>query len=281
MQKSKFSPSKFVAVLLAALFLFPACYRPHEVIPQPITTPQYLQYANDHALVEGIFDHLQGLEHVISLTKTDHEFESTGCATLTRSGNSTTIDYGTKNCLCNKHGRYRRGKIIINATGAYKDSGSAYVTTFDGYHENDCKVEGTKAVTNMGFDSSGKAYLKIVISATVTKNDGKVITVQWTRIRTSAENFIPRIPITTSHYFRSTGKGTTSGSWGYIESEIPAAAPLYSYSNSHYIYAGFVVYKMPDGATCTLKYSDDKDPSGDDDAEVVGPDGKSKYITLP
>lgn len=110
------------------------------------------------------------------------------CATIsfTSTGNDTTmtVDFGTTNCLC-LDGRYRRGKISVTWSGAYKDPGHVHAITFDNYFVNDNQVLGTKTVTNNGLNGSGNLSFSIDVNASIilsVANGGGTIT--WTSQRT-------------------------------------------------------------------------------------------------
>ena len=78
-----------------------------------------------------------------------------------------TIDFGEVNCLCND-GRYRRGKIIITFNGRYRDPGTVITHGFEDYYVNDNKVEGSKVLTNMGFNNSGNMYFTLEVEGLIT-----------------------------------------------------------------------------------------------------------------
>lgn len=95
---------------------------------------------------------------------------------------SMTIDYGTINFLC-KDGNYRRGKILVNWTGKYREKNTVINISFDNFFQNDNQVEGTKTVTNMGRNSNGQMTFTIVVDGKITlASSGGVIT--WTSNRT-------------------------------------------------------------------------------------------------
>lgn len=77
-----------------------------------------------------------------------------------------TIDYGT---LCTGfNNNTRAGKIIIVVTGPRLETGTSRTVTFDNYYVNGIKVEGTKVVENMGYNTDQN----MVFSTTLT--DGKL-----------------------------------------------------------------------------------------------------------
>lgn len=108
------------------------------------------------------------------------------CATVTHDSTAVpkvvTIDFGTANCLCLDN-RYRRGKIIVTYTGAYRDSGMTHTISFDNYYVNDYHIEGTKTVTNMGTNTSGNVWFDIDVTGTITATTGQVLTWTSSRVR--------------------------------------------------------------------------------------------------
>ncbi len=140
----------------------------------------------DDAFAENTFDNVSGItDEAYDLSK-NHFKSSEGriflsdCATVTLDTTVfprvLTIDFGDTNCLCND-GRYRRGMILVSFTGRYYHPGTIITTTFDQYYVNDNQIEGTKTVTNMGFNDSGNMHWDIVVNGVITlSNDGGTIT---------------------------------------------------------------------------------------------------------
>ncbi|MFN4082524.1 MAG: hypothetical protein ACK4K9_02730 [Bacteroidia bacterium] len=96
---------------------------------------------------------------------------------------SMTINYGDTNFLC-RDGNYRRGKILVSWTGRYRDNGTIITTTFDGFYQNDFKVEGTKTVTNIGRNNEGFLVFNISVQGKITNTENQSITWNSTRTRT-------------------------------------------------------------------------------------------------
>ncbi len=114
------------------------------------------------------------------------ERQNDPCATVTRDRETktVTVDYGTENCE-GLDGRFRRGKIVISYTGSFRKSNATQTVTFEDYFVNDRKVEGSRAITNLGPNEEG--YLQQQITLTngkLTLTDGRKITRQATWIRT-------------------------------------------------------------------------------------------------
>ena len=120
------------------------------------------------------------------------QLDSGGCATVTIAPFDTitwpktlTIDFGSSNCLCSD-GKYRRGRVIANLTGRYRDQGTIITITLDQYYVNDNHVQGTKTITNLGHvgtygGGNNLKYSIVVSNASVTTPDG---TISWNSTRT-------------------------------------------------------------------------------------------------
>lgn len=132
--------------------------------------------ASDHSFAEIVYsdagkmaDEASDLNNGDNLTGFKTE---SNCATITKdtvaNPKTITIDFGPSNCLCND-GRMRRGKIIIDYTGHYKDSGSVHTFHFDNYYVNDNHILGSKTITNMGKNASNQTYFQVVVNGIVVK----------------------------------------------------------------------------------------------------------------
>jgi hypothetical protein len=109
------------------------------------------------------------------------------CATVTVDSQAvitTTIDFGTTNCLCTDN-RYRRGKIISAYSGYYYAAGNVRTITFQDYYVNDHKIEGTHTVTFNGRDATHPNYTWTISAQNmkITAPDGKSHTWSSTRTR--------------------------------------------------------------------------------------------------
>ena len=91
-----------------------------------------------------------------------------------------TVDYGTSCAGINDN--VRSGKIIIEVTGPRLQVGSKRTVTFDNYFFNGIKVEGTKILENMGYNSNQN----LVISVKLV--DGKLTLPDGTTIERSSEH---------------------------------------------------------------------------------------------
>jgi hypothetical protein len=85
-----------------------------------------------------------------------------------------TVDYGTS-CTGNND-NVRSGKIIIDVTGPRLQQGSKRTITFVNYFFNGIKVEGTKVLENMGYNSNQNLLVSVKLTdGKLTMPDGTTI----------------------------------------------------------------------------------------------------------
>jgi hypothetical protein len=85
-----------------------------------------------------------------------------------------TVDYGTSCIGINNN--IRSGKIIIEITGPRLETGSKRTVTFDDYYFNSIRVEGTKVLENMGYNSNQNLVISVKLTGgKLTLPDGTTI----------------------------------------------------------------------------------------------------------
>src|SRR5450759_1685435 len=85
-----------------------------------------------------------------------------------------TVDYGTSCTGINDN--IRSGKIVIEVTGPRLQLGSKRTVTFVDYYFNGIKVEGTKVLENIGYNSNQNLVISVKLTdGKLTLPDGKVI----------------------------------------------------------------------------------------------------------
>ncbi|MES2762246.1 MAG: hypothetical protein V4677_08565 [Bacteroidota bacterium] len=109
------------------------------------------------------------------------------CATITfdtlAAAKTITVNFGSTNCVGND-GRSRRGMVIINFTGRYRDSNTVITVTPQNYFVNDHQVTGSKTITNKGHNVAHHLVYEINANITIIKaNNGGTVTWQSTRQR--------------------------------------------------------------------------------------------------
>jgi len=131
------------------------------------------------------------------------------CATVTKDSvaRRITIDFGASNCTGND-GKERRGKIYIDYTGPYRQTGSVRTFSFDNYFVNDNKIEGTKTITTVaGFDSGTPQWSIQANGQIILANNAGTVT--WTANRTRKMVAGKDTPIWSDDVY--TVEGTASG----------------------------------------------------------------------
>lgn len=155
-----------------------------------------------------------------------------------------TVDFGDS--YTGKYGWVRKGKIIIDVKGFYKDSGSVRTMTFDNYYVNNHKLEGTHTVTNKGFDSTTMAYIYdvVVSDARIITSEGKTITWNSTRTRSWTAGYDTPL-ITQDDVYQISGEAHGINSEGKSFSKV-ITQPLEIRTNCEYIQQGVVDLTIED-----------------------------------
>ncbi len=160
--------------LLSFGLLMTSCKKDDQTIIEDTDTSS----AEYDALAEGIFNDVGNITDEAYYLNSGNYKSTDGdtlflgqCATVILDTvvfpHELTIDFGEENCLC-LDGRYRRGKIINTFTGRYREPGTVLTHGFDGYFVNDNKVEGSRVLTNMGYNEDGNLWFTIEIEGLIT-----------------------------------------------------------------------------------------------------------------
>lgn len=242
-------------------------------------------YATEQAVSEKSFNDAEAIADQASTIASGGSlsYKGTGitsaCATVTRSAGLITVDFGATNCLCND-GRYRRGKIIINYTGAYADSGSTHTITFDNFYQNDNKIAGSKTVTNMGHNSSGQPYFDVNVNGTVTlASSGGVVTTLSHRTRTWIAGYTTTGDFSDDVYSLTGSGSITRPSGTTINVTISNLSPLIIAAGCRWIEAGTITFALPSGLSRSINYG--TAATCDNQAVLSLPSGATYDITLP
>ncbi len=287
MFRSKLSLCLATGALTIGSFLVVVSCNKKDKNANPTTTTEDNGYATEHAAAEKSFDDAQTIaDQSANVVSGSLGYKTTalttgGCATVTHSatGDTTTVDFGTVNCLCHD-GRNRRGKIIITKTGPYTTTGTVKTITFDNYYQNDNQITGTKTVTNMGLNSSSQPYFNVTVNGSVILASGAgTISTNWNRVRTWTAGSATPTDYTDDVYSIS-GSGTfTRPSGAVVNVNISTATPLVVAFGCRWIEAGTIVYTLPSGLTRTINYG--TTPACDATATLTTPAGATYTITMP
>ena len=253
---------------------------------KPKTAVEDTSFATDHATTEQSFTDVQTIsDQAASVSNGSLGYRTTattgsGCATVTHTGDSIIINFGTSDCMCHD-GRTRRGEIIVTYTGGSyfcNTPGSMHTITFNDFFQDDNKITGTKTVTYEGTNSANQPYYNVVINGAVNRASGGTITASWTRVRTWVTGY-DSTGVSPIDVYNITGSGAmTTANGVLVDVNIPAATPLVVANDCHWIEAGTVVYTFG-GHTRTLNYG--TTPVCDDQATLTLDNGTIKNITLP
>lgn len=150
-----------------------------------------LNMADDDAVSEAVFEDIFSTADNASIiveglakgedSKSGTEVVADSCPTITvtRPGpalwpKTITVDYGTGCTGLNEN--IRKGKIVIEVTAPRLETGAKRTVTFVDYYFNDIKVEGTKVLETVGFNSNQHLIVSIKLTGgKLTLPDGKTI----------------------------------------------------------------------------------------------------------
>lgn len=241
-----------------------------------------VQSAEDNAVAEGefadVFEYVDG-EAVNSGVFGKSVIGSDllpQCAVVTVDSltRTMTIDFGSENCLC-KDGLYRRGKIVAQFTGQYRQVGSATTVTLEDYYVQDKHVTGTKTISRTGEAS----WTVTVENASITGTDG--YSASWSSVRslTRTEGNGTPTPWDDVYEYTGSASGTNTNGVGYTATITEPLVKKVDVGCLKTFVDGTLTITNDDGGTMTLDY----DPIGGapcDKTAQVTINGKTRTITL-
>jgi len=184
---------KFLFAFIAVIIISTSCQKEEENLSQ--LTDADLLSAKNEAVVESVFEDIDdiGFESFFYLASGGrieaNDDSPIHCATRSHDKENKTIiiDYG-EGCT-GKRGRERSGKIIITYTDKRFVPGAIHTITFNNFHIDGNKIEGTRIRTNISENADSNLKFKIeLVGGKVTFEDGTIATrdAEWetTRIRT-------------------------------------------------------------------------------------------------
>ena len=174
--------------LLAGLVMFSACDKSDSPnFDTDVETDVIEQSEAIEDIVESVIDEIDAalasdLE-VAGEAALKSAAEEVGCPTVTvdrpedaRYPKVVTFDYGTENCE-DRHGRMKRGKVIVTKTGPHWTEGSERTVVFEDFFVNDNAVEGSRTYRNEGQNEDGNWEFSTTVNVTVTT----IEEISWTR----------------------------------------------------------------------------------------------------
>jgi hypothetical protein len=181
-------------IALSTLIVFSSCRKDKDVDVDNST-----QSSKDNGDAENIFlDIKKVVEEAVDDEGQTAKFGNEGkaytfgaCATVNTVpawGNPTfpktmTIDFGPTNCT-GYNGVNRRGQLIITITDHYRNAGSVLTIQPQNLYINDVRIDGTKTLTNNGYNSNNHLEYTVQVSnAVITYTDNS--TISWNSTRTN------------------------------------------------------------------------------------------------
>jgi hypothetical protein len=183
-----------------------------------------------------------------------------------------TVDYGTSCTGINDN--VRSGKIVIEVTGPRLQSGSKRTVTFVNYFFNGIKVEGTKVLENMGYNSNQNLVISVKLTGGIlTLPDGKTIERTTDHQREWIAGLLTKSIWDDEWLITGTSTGKNIDGVAYTNTIMTA---LHSTRSCRFIVSGVVKIERTGKTPVVLDYG-----TGDCDAKaVVTSGGVSKEILL-
>ena len=215
-----------------------------------------------------------GIDQRTGTPSEDLQFNFTGCALVTRDTvlHTLTIDFGTG---CTGHdGRLRSGKVIVTYSGGgYFNPGASWVITFDNYYVNGRHIEGTRTVTNNGFNSGGNMNWTInAVNMKVTRPDGTWRTWDSQRNREMIQGYGDSLYI--NDVYRVNGTATSTNNNGDVFNAN--ITNLIRDNSCYWITSGTIAITPPNGIVRTIDFGN----GGCDDLATVTKNGNTVTFHL-
>ena len=232
------------------------------------------EIAQQNAIAESSGNEIQNIAEEAAKGSNSFSTYNAACVTLSydTTGNERviTIDFGTKNCLC-EDGKNRRGKLKVSFAGSYYDANNVITTKTEDYYVNDNQVEGTRVATN-----KDNSTFTIVADATITFSDGSgSLTWESTRTRVQTEGQSTPFNLLDNVYeISGTASGTTAQGKDY---EIEITKNLVFQLGCRYIQSGVLTINS---SHLKSEASIDYGTGECDNIAVLSYENKTKQITL-
>ncbi len=275
----------FAVIIFSVVFtsLFASCKKKEKEETDSDTSS-----AADQSLASSIVNDMTSIADEAGRTNSVSSFRTSNstailsnCATVSfdtlAAAKTVTVNFGSSNCLGND-GRYRRGALILNFTGRYRDSLTVITVTPQNYFVNDNQVTGSKTITNNGHNAAHHLVYSIQANIQIVRaNNGGTITWQSNRQRewTAGETTLSW----QDDLYSITGNASgTSAGGGTFQSNI--TSPLIrnmAPGCRRYFTAGIIAHTPAGKATRYLDYGN----GNCDDLATVTINGNTYPITLP
>ncbi len=179
-----------LVVFSMMILVMVSCKKDEDKVDQAEASQSIKDNADAQSVFDNIFTIVDDNMSDASDDSGTNKSINTGCPTVTVTRESDyvsgiTIDFGDTYCTPNANSTDQyKGKLIVTATGKYRDSLTVITTHLEDFYVNNFHVEGTKIVTNLGRDADGYINYEIVVEGgKLTNPDGAIKSWQTTRNR--------------------------------------------------------------------------------------------------
>lgn len=162
---SSLNMRKIGLFILSAAFVFASCQRDGTKVTPYELTDDDKGFATDHALMEFIND---DVEVIANVAMSNNSASFNGCTPI------ITHDTTLKRLVINFQSEckddndiIRSGKIIVDYTRSYWDSGSVRTIRFDDYYYQGMRLVGYKQIEHRGYNPENKIYHSIIVGDTL------------------------------------------------------------------------------------------------------------------
>ncbi|MBK6840009.1 MAG: hypothetical protein IPG90_18410 [Bacteroidetes bacterium] len=261
MMKKKKNPFTLLTIGFAvtALLMTSACKKDNQ---NSDNKDDFSNSASDMGQVENIYSDVDNMvaqasetgaiDQRLAAPSEDLQFNFSGCALVTRDtvNHTLTIDFGT-GCT-GQDGRLRSGKVIVTYTGGgYFTPGASWTITFDNYFVNSRHIEGTRTVTNNGFNSSNNMNWHIsAVNMKVTRTDGTWRTWNSERTREMIAGYGDSLHI--NDIYKVNGTATSTHSSGDVFNAV--ITDLIRDNSCYWITSGTIAITPPNGVLRTIDF---------------------------
>ena len=156
----------FPFLLMSLSIVFVSCEDSEDELEATQISAQAIE---DNSDFENTFSGVENVSADASIKEDDNaDYDFGNCASVTIAPDwlsntfpkTITVDFGDTNCL-GRDGNYRRGKVIIELSGRYADSGTVIVSRLENYYQNDNRIEGTKTKRNIGRNANNNLVYEV------------------------------------------------------------------------------------------------------------------------
>jgi hypothetical protein len=222
------------------------------------TSDRDLNPARDMSAIDNSFEEVYAMIDKVARTEPgirDYGFPE--CVTVVvdtvSNPKSILIDFGDTNCQFT-NGVTRRGIILVTFTGRYRDEGTVITITLQNYFVNDHKLDGTKVVTNLGYNDVGNLTFSVEISGAQLTAPDNSWTSTWhsTRVRewTQGDNTLWN-PFDDVYSITGSGYGVTRTGQNYTAT---ITSPLIVKIGCRWIVQGNIEVMRPGAANFSVDF---------------------------